>query len=125
MGLLDGMNWEKENPKEAAFHKKRTMFYLDKVGLPVFPESEYENLSHSEWFNKVDINIDTTIRGYVGDDYIHLYIGEYFSVPEISSIQLRFLITYFTVNKIKLGCKVGKVGEIWESIYEFRRSQYE
>lgn len=132
MGLLDGMNWERDriplnckevvtNAEEKNFHKNRTMFYLDEKSNVIFPEKAYENLSHREWFCKIGINYDITTRGYRLEDSVHLYVGVNFAIPRMSTVDLYYLLSYFMVDKIKLGCEVGKVGEVWKPIFEFNR----
>lgn len=78
------------------FHKEREMFYIAgshtdpamKSARIVFPEPEYADMTHIEWFKAIGIydKFDSIIRGYIIGDALHLYVGHDFHIPPISRV---------------------------------------
>lgn len=103
------------------FHLNRKPLYIDSDSLLVrFPTSKHMNTSHAEWFTDMGYPWCHAIRGYLWetenheDDRIVIYWNN-FEIPNITCMVLNYLFEYFpNIKWVGLGCKVGKVGEIWE-----------
>lgn len=106
--------------KEQEFHTNRIMFYFKNDNI-VFPKYKYVNCSHKEWFEKENIDIDKTIRGYKLDLNVYLYIGKDFEIPNITYNMIEQILNIFPdIWHIYLGCQVGEIGEQWKGIKEIK-----
>lgn len=116
---------EIDSNKEKEFHSNRIIFYFDnKTGDIRFPDSEYQNCSHVEWFNNIKVDIEKVIRGFRKGYNIYLYIGRDFKVPNLTTEQyLKLKYIFGDVWDIYLGMKIGKIGEVWEPIKSIKITQ--
>lgn len=99
---------------EQEFHNIRQAFYIDEEIVWIS-----QGLSHKEYFNSINCPnfIETKVRGYIINDSLSLYKGSDFSIPNDSEIETALLLfNKFDISIIKLGCIIGKAGDIWEPI---------
>lgn len=101
--------------KEELFHLVRYAFICVKNRIVEIPSG----MSHKEWVEKHHYASTTYlknhIRGYILNDILHLYIGD-FEVPNSIPICVLELLDTHHITEIHLGCKKGKPGEIWNPI---------
>jgi hypothetical protein len=87
------------------------IFYIDELHQPVFKSPAYHHMSDLEWLESKNIPINKTVRGYQTDEYIHLYTGKDFLVPDISIVTLALISCEFKVKEIWLGVQMKNNNE--------------
>jgi len=101
------------------FHQKRKPFYIDGDSLLVkFSDTRHANMSHAEWFADYGYPWAHTVRGYYlkteTDSFVMIYWND-FEIPNIVFTIIPYIFEHFLdIKWIGLGCKKGKIGEIWE-----------
>lgn len=105
------------------FHTNRVPFYIDSdTGIVKTPSSKFLNDSHAAWFSKEGIPYLHTVRGYIYDSFVMIYVNN-FEIPNVSILIVDYLFAYFpNIKWIGLGCDRGKVGEIWKPKYKIYRN---
>ena len=97
------------------FLEKRIPVYInpDTGLIEVVNSSSIKNEDFAKIFYNLKIYWLNTIRGYLLDDHIILYINDY-EIPNIAAGALVYIFNYFpNIKWIGLGCNKGKPGEVW------------
>lgn len=105
---------------EKDFHKGRLPFcVIDNV--MVLPPNCHVNSTHVEWFQDMEIPFINTVRGYIIENHILLYVND-FEIPNIDTHFLAYLfIRYPELEWVGLGCVKGVIGDEWKPKFVIRK----
>ena len=107
--------------KEQQFHKERIAFLIINDSV-LFLENS--GMSHKEWFEslKIDtVDFEQVVRGYVKDNNIVFYKGDFIYDDEVIKKAYEFYKhimekTHLHNADVYCGVQKGKVGEVWKFI---------
>lgn len=100
---------------EQEFLQKRKPVYVDPdSGLAtVVTTSNLRDKNFAEIFSNLKVYWLNTIRGYIWEDCLMLYINDY-EIPNFAIGTAVYFFTFFPeISWIGLGCNKGKPGEVW------------
>jgi len=101
---------------EQEFLKKRQPIFVDpESGIAMIVSNQnLKDRNFAEILSNLKIYWLNTIRGYVWEDHLMLYINDY-EIPNFAIGTCVYFFNFFPdIKWIGLGCNKGHVGDLWE-----------